>query len=220
MQEVNRRHFLIGSVALPTVLRATAYGQSSPNNTVRVAVVGFNGRGKAHIDAYLKMPNVEIAALCDVDAAVLERGCQTVEKAGKKRPTTYSDFRKLLEDKSIDAVSIATPNFHHTLQTIWAGEAGKDVLVEKPCSYNMFEAQQIIAAARKYNRIVQDGTGATAWHHEAKKRIKEGIIGDVYMGRGLCYKWRDTIGTRHEEPVPAGVDYDLWTGPAPSAVHP
>lgn len=215
MQEVNRRHFLFGSLALPTVLRATAYGQSSPNNTVRVAVVGFNGRGKAHIDAYLKMPNVEIAALCDVDATVVERGCQTVEKAGKKRPATYSDFRKLLEDKSIDAVSLATPNFHHTLQTIWACEAGKDVLVEKPCSYNMFEAQQIIAAARKYNRIVQDGTGATAAHHEAREQLKAGIIGDVYMGRGLCFKWRDTIGRAKEEPAPAGVDYDLWTGPAP-----
>ena len=215
MQEVNRRHFLIGSVALPTVLRATAYGQSSPSNTVRVAVVGFNGRGKAHIDAYLKMPNVEIAALCDVDAAVLERGCQTVEKAGKKRPATYSDFRKLLEDKSIDAVSLATPNFHHTLQTIWACEAGKDVLVEKPCSYNMFEAQQIIAAARKYNRIVQDGTGATASHHEARERIKDGDHRRRLHGAGLCFKWRDTIGRATEEPVPAGVDYDLWTGPAP-----
>jgi len=216
MQAVNRRHFLFSSVALPTVLRASAGAQTSPNNTVRVAVVGFNGRGKAHIDAYLKMPNVEIAALCDVDATVLERGCQTVEKAGKKRPVTYSDFRKLLEDKSIDAVSIATPNFHHTLQTIWACQAGKDVLVEKPCSYNMFEAQQIIAAARKYDRIVQDGTGATASHHEARERIKDGVIGDVYMARGLCFKWRDTIGRTPEEPVPAGVDYDLWTGPAPA----
>jgi predicted dehydrogenase len=215
MQEVNRRHFLMSSVALPTVLRATAGAQTSPNDTVRVAVVGFNGRGKAHIDAYLKMPNVEIAALCDVDATVLERGCQTIEKAGKKRPATYSDYRKLLDDKSIDAVSIATPNFHHTLQTIWACQAGKDVLVEKPCSYNMFEAQQIIAAARKYNRIVQDGTGATASQHEARRQLAAGVIGDVYMARGLCFKWRDTIGRAPEEPVPAGVDYDLWTGPAP-----
>lgn len=215
MHEVNRRHFLMTSVALPAVLGARAHAQSSPNDTVRVAVVGFNGRGRAHIDAYLKMPNVEIAALCDVDASVLERGCQTVEKAGKKRPATHSDFRKLLDDKSIDAVSLATPNFHHTLQTIWALQAGKDVLVEKPCSYNMFEARQIIAAARKYDRIVQDGTGAGASQHEARQRLAEGVIGDVYMARGLCFKWRDTIGRAQEEPVPAGVDYDLWTGPAP-----
>jgi predicted dehydrogenase len=213
MNKVDRRHFLMTSMALPAALKASAL--RSQNDTVRVAVVGFNGRGKAHINAYLKIPNVEIAALCDVDQAVLDNGCKMIETAGKKRPPTFTDIRKVLDDKSIDAVSIATPNFHHTLQTIWAVQAGKDVLVEKPVSYNMFEAQQIIAASRKYNRIVQDGTGSQAWLHEAKKRLKEGIIGDVYMARGLCFKWRDTIGRAKEEPVPAGVQYDLWTGPAP-----
>jgi predicted dehydrogenase len=213
MTTIDRRHFLMSSVALPAALKASAL--PSQNNTVRVAVVGFNGRGRAHIAAYSKMPNVEVAALCDVDEAVIDKGCKLLEAAGKKRPATFTDFRKLLEDKSIDAVSIATPNFHHTLQTIWAVQAGKDVLVEKPVSYNMFEAKQIIAASRKYNRIVQNGTGAQAWLHEAKKRLAEGIVGDVYMARGLCFKWRDTIGRAKEEPVPAGVAYDLWTGPAP-----
>jgi predicted dehydrogenase len=214
MTRVDRRHFLMSSMALPVALKASAL--PSQNNTVRVAVVGFNGRGKAHISAYLKMPNVEIAALCDVDQAVVESGCKMVEAAGKKRPPTFSDIRQVLDDKSIDAVSLATPNFHHTLQTIWAVQAGKDVLVEKPVSYNMFEAQQITAAARKYNRIVQNGTGAQLWLHEAKKRLQEGIIGDVYMARGLCFKWRDTIARAKEEPAPAGVSYDLWTGPAPA----
>src|SRR5688500_993185 len=153
MTKVDRRHFLMSSVALPVALKASAL--PSQNNTVRVAVVGFNGRGKAHISAYLKIPNVEIAALCDVDQAVVENGCKMVEAAGKKRPATFTDIRKLLDDQSIDAVSLATPNFHHTLQTIWAVQAGKDVFVEKPCSYNMFEAQQIIAASRQYNRIVR-----------------------------------------------------------------
>ena len=213
MTEVDRRHFLMSSVALPVALKASA--QSSPNDTVRVAVVGFNGRGRAHISAYLKIPNVEIAALCDVDQSVVEKGCKMVEAAGKKRPATFTDIRKLLDDQSVDAVSLATPNFHHTLQTIWAVQAGKDVLVEKPCSYNMFEAQQIIAASRKYNRIVQDGTGAGAQLHEAKQRLQDGIIGEVYMARGLCFKWRDTIGRTPPSPVPPGVDYDLWTGPAP-----
>ena len=213
MTDVHRRHFLMSSVALPAVLKASSL--QSPNNTVRVAVVGFNGRGKAHISAYLKMPNVEIAALCDVDQSVVDSGVKTIEAAGKKRPATYADFRQLLDDKTIDAVSIATPNFHHTLQTIWAVQAGKDVLVEKPVSYNMFEAQQIIAATRKYNRIVQNGTGAQLWLHEAKTKIRDGIIGDVYMARGLVFKWRDTIGRAKEEAVPKGVSYDLWTGPAP-----
>ena len=214
MNKVDRRHFLMSSVALPAALKASAL--RSQNNTVRVAVVGFNGRGKAHISAYLKIPNVEIAALCDVDQAVIETGCKMIEAAGKKRPPTFTDIRKVLDDRSIDAVSLATPNFHHTLQTIWGVQAGKDVFVEKPCSYNMFEAQQIIAATRKYNRIVQDGTGAQAWLHEAKQRLKEGIIGEVYMARGLCFKWRDTIGRAKEEPAPASVAYDLWTGPAPA----
>jgi predicted dehydrogenase len=213
MTQVDRRHFLMSSVALPAVLNASKL--QSPNDTIRVAVVGFHGRGKAHISAYLKIPKVEIAALCDVDGAVLEQGCKMVEAAGKKRPATFVDMRKLLDDQSIDAISLATPNFHHTVQTIWGLQAGKDVYVEKPCSYNMFEAQQIIAASRKYDRIVQDGTGAGAQLHEAKRRLSEGIIGDVYMARGLCFKWRDTIGRAKEEPVPAGLAYDLWTGPAP-----
>ena len=160
MTTVDRRHFLMTSMALPAALKASRL--RSQNNTVRVAVVGFNGRGKAHISAYLKIPNVEIAALCDVDQGVVESGCKLIEAAGKKRPATYADIRRVLDDRSIDAVSIATPNFHHTLQTIWAVQAGKDVYVEKPVAYNMFEAQQIIAASRKYNRIVQDGTGRAA----------------------------------------------------------
>jgi predicted dehydrogenase len=188
---------------------------ASANDTVRVACVGFHGQGRAHIGGYLKLPNVELAALCDVDESVLERGMKMVEDAGKKRPAAYTDLRKLLEDKSIDAISIATPNHQHTLQTVWACQAGKDVYVEKPCSYNMFEAQQIVAAARKYNRIVQHGTGASESLHEAAQKMREGIIGDVYMARGLCFKMRDTIGRTPEEPVPAGVHYDLWLGPAP-----
>jgi len=214
MTTINRRHFIISSVALPAAMRVSAF--ASPNDTVRVAVVGFKSRGRAHIQAYSKMPNVEIAALCDIDESVLAGGVKMVEAAGRKAPATFTDFRKLLDDKNIDAVSLATPNFHHTLQTIWACQAGKDVYVEKPCSYNMFEARQIVAAARKYNRIVQDGTGASATLHEARQKMKDGIIGDVYMARGLCFKWRDTIGRAKEEPVPPGVHYDLWTGPAPA----
>ncbi len=210
---MDRRHFLMSSVAASAAMRPSML--ASPNDTVRVACVGFHGQGQAHISGYLKLPNVEVAALCDVDETVLEDGMKMVEKAGKKRPAGHTDFRKLLEDKSIDAVSLATPNHQHTLQTIWACQAGKDVYVEKPCSHNMFEARQIVAASRKYNRIVQHGTGASASLHEAAQKVREGIIGDVYMARGLCFKVRDTIGRTPEEPVPPGVHYDLWLGPAP-----
>jgi predicted dehydrogenase len=212
---MNRRTFLMGSLASAAVAtRASAL--PSPNDTVRVACVGLRGRGTAHIRAYPKLPNVEIAALCDVDESVLAERLKNVESATNKRPATYTDVRKLLEDKSIDAISIATPNHTHTLLTVWGCQAGKDVYVEKPCSHNIFEAQQVVGAARRYNRMVQHGTQSRsmASMQEAAQKLREGVIGDVYMARGLVFKWRDTIGHTPVEPVPPGVHYDLWLGPA------
>ena len=196
------------------MLRSSALG--SPNDTIRVACVGVRGRGRDHMSAYNQMANVEIAAVCDVDESVLNAAVAAVEKAKGKRPMAFTDLRKLLEDKSIDAVSIATPNHQHTLQTIWACQAGKDVYVEKPCSHDMFEARQIVAAAQKYNRIVAHGTQQRSGAGRAVvEQLRAGLIGDVYMARGMCYKRRDTIGRKPEAPVPAGVHYDLWLGPAP-----
>ena len=154
---MNRRHFLVSSAAA-VAARSSALG--SPNDTVRVACVGVRGQGHEHLEQYGKMKNVEIAAICDIDESVLNTRLADVEKMGRKRPASYTDVRKLLEDKSIDAISIATPNHSHTLQTIWACQAGKHVYVEKPCSHDMFEARQIVAAAQKYNRLVQHGTNS------------------------------------------------------------
>jgi predicted dehydrogenase len=189
----------------------------SINDTVRVACVGIRGQGRSHIHMYSQMPTVEIAALCDVDESVLNQRTQEMVSAGKKKPAGYTDVRKLLEDKSIDAISIATPNHWHSLMGIWACQAGKDVYVEKPCSHNIFEGRQLVRAAGKYNRIVQHGTNSRSGVavREAVQKMREGLIGEVYMARGLCFKWRDTIGRKPEEAVPAGVDYNLWTGPAP-----
>lgn len=210
---MNRRYFLGSAISAGAALRPAL---ASPNDTVRVACVGVHGRGRAHMRAYSQLPNVEIAAICDIDESVLNSRVAEVEKATGKRPAAFTDLRKLLEDKSIDAISIATPNHHHTLQTIWGCQAGKDVYVEKPCSHNMFEARQIVAAAQKYNRMVQHGTQQrSAIGREAIGKIREGLIGDVYMARGLCFKRRDTIGRKPVEPVPAGIHYDLWQGPAP-----
>ncbi len=183
------------------------------NDRVRVAVCGLNGRGKDHISAYSHLSNVEIAALCDVDESVLRK--RLGEVGGK--PESYVDVRRLLEDKSIDAVSIATPNHWHSLIAVWVCQAGKDVYVEKPCSHNLWEGRQLVRAAEKYQRIVQHGTQIRSAPaiQEAVKGIHEGALGEVYLARGLCFKWRDTIGHAPEEPVPAGVNYDLWTGPAP-----
>ena len=143
---MNRRHFLMSSaVAASTAPRL----MSSPNDTVRVACVGLRGRGRSHIEAYSKMPNVEIVAFCDIDENILNKRLQEFEQTGKKRPASYVDVRKLLEDKNIDAISIATPNHSHTLQTIWACQAGKDVYIEKPACHNIFEGMRMIDAARK-----------------------------------------------------------------------
>jgi len=212
---MSRRTFLVNSAAAlgTSALSAVA----SPNDTIRIATVGLRSRGKSHMQAFTSLPKVDLVALCDVDDAVLRQASAFVESKRGKAPATYTDLRKLLEDKSIDAISIASPNHQHTIQAIWAMQAGKDVYVEKPCSHNMFEARQIVAAARKYNRIVQMGSQSrsnTALQ-EAMQKMKDGLIGDVYHARGLCYKWRDTIGRKPDEAVPAGVDYDLWLGPAP-----
>jgi predicted dehydrogenase len=212
---MKRRDFLGSAVTAGAFLRSGA--AASPNDTVRVACVGVRGRGKDHIRAYTKLANVQIAAVCDIDESVLNARLEEIEKATGRRPAGYSDFRKLLDDKSIDAVSIATPNHHHTLQTIWACQAGKDVYVEKPCSHDMFEARQIAAAAQKYKRMVQHGTQQrSSIGREAVQKMRGGLIGDIYMARGLCFKRRDTIGRKPVSAVPPGVNYDLWLGPAPS----
>jgi predicted dehydrogenase len=212
---MDRRHFLMSTAALAA--GASVRGLTSPNDTVRMAVVGCGGRGQNHVDGWSALPNVQVVALCDVDEAHLASYLTRMASKGLPAPATYRDVRTLLDDTSIDAVSIATPNHWHTLQTIWAVQAGKDVYVEKPCSHNVFESQRIVAAARRYDRLVQQGSQSRSSPalREAVQRMRGGELGEVYMARGLCYKWRDTIGRTPVSAVPDGVDYDLWTGPAP-----
>ena len=224
MDESRREFLKVGAkvaavTAIPERLRAweTPRGVLGANDRVRVAIVGLRGRGESHIQEFGALPNVEIAALCDIDDSVMRQRLSEVRKMGFQ-PKTYTDVRKLLDDKSIDAVSIATPHHWHALIAIWACQAGKDVYVEKPCSHNLWEGGQMVRAAAKYNRIVQHGTQGRSSPavREAVRRIQqEALLGDVYLSRGLCFKWRDTIGHTPVSPVPAGVDYDLWTGPAP-----
>lgn len=187
------------------------------NDRVQIAIIGVHGRGNDHIKGFSRLPNAQVAALCDVDPTVLNERVGQMEKAGLSKPKTYQDVRKLLDDKSIDAISIATPNHWHALMSIWGCQAGKDVYVEKPCSHNWWEGKQLVEATNKYNRIVQHGTQSRSGKGvvEGIKQINDGLIGDVYLARGLCYKWRDTIGHAPASAVPPGVNYDLWTGPAP-----
>jgi predicted dehydrogenase len=216
--EIDRRDFLktgAGAAAVGSLLAPSRV--LGANERVRVAVIGLRGRGFDHIRAFPRVPNVEIAAICDVDENVIAGRLTDIERMGLPKPKTYVDVRKLLEDSSVDAVSIATPNHWHSLMGIWTCQAGKDALVEKPCSHSWWEGKQLVAAVARYNRIVQHGTQSRSsiGVKEAIQHLRSGLIGDVYLSRGLCYKWRDTIGRKPPESVPAGVHYDLWLGPAP-----
>ncbi|MCX6625330.1 MAG: Gfo/Idh/MocA family oxidoreductase, partial [Acidobacteria bacterium] len=196
---------------------AGAGAVTGANDRVRVAVCGVRKRGWDHVRQFAKLPNVEVAAICEVDENVMNGRLRDMEKLNLPKPATYLDVRKLLEDRSIDAVSIATPTSWHALITIWACQAGKDVYVEKPCSHNWWEGRQMIRAANKYNRMVQHGTQGRSREsgREAIEKLHNGLIGEIYLARGLCYKRRPTIGRTPPEPTPPGVHYDLWTGPAP-----
>ena len=224
--EVNRREFIkttartgAGMAALGGISFFTKPERIfGANDRVRIAVVGLHGQGWSHVHQYAKMPDVEIAAVCDVDENVMNGRVDEMENKLKlKKPATFVDLRKLLEDKSIDAISIATPNHWHSLQAIWGCQAGKDVYVEKPMCHNPWEGRQLVRAAEKYNRIVQHGTNSRSGQAiiEGVQKMNDGLIGDVYLSRGLCYKWRKSIGREPEAAVPAGFHFDLWTGPAP-----
>ncbi|MEZ5387667.1 MAG: Gfo/Idh/MocA family oxidoreductase [Prosthecobacter sp.] len=219
----NRRSFLKQSAAASTgvfYIAKTSWAQKSPGDTINMAVIGFGGRGGSHISGYKKLKNegVRVAALCDVDSNTLSKGVGSFDKE-KLKVTGYTDLRKLLENKDIDAVSIATPNHWHALATIWAVQAGKDVYVEKPVSHCVWEGRQMVKAARKYGKMVQTGTQSRSSRKgigEAVKWVQEGNLGKILLSRGLCYKRRASIGkTEGEQPIPESIDYDLWCGPGP-----
>jgi predicted dehydrogenase len=219
-KSVSRRSFIrtsaVGAAAAfaaPTLIPSSAFGS---NAKVTVAVLGVNGRGTNHIDGFSKLPDVEVVSLCDPDLVVLKKRADEFEKEHGKKVNQVQDLRKLFEDKSIDAVSIATPNHWHSLAAIWAMKAGKDVYVEKPGSHNIFEGRKMVEAATKYDRIVQHGVQlrSSVAVQEAIKHLRDGLIGRVYMARGLVFRERGDIGKKGLSPVPEGLDYDLWTGPA------
>lgn len=217
--QLNRRRFIKNSagvamaLSLPTIIPARAFGA---NDRVSLAVLGVNGRGQNHISGFSNLKNVELTTLCDPDNVILQERAGEFEKKYGKKVKTEMDLRKVFDDKSIDAVSIAMPNHWHALATIWACQAGKDVYVEKPGSHDFAEGPKIIEAAKKYKRVVQHGVQlrSSAAMKEAVKHLRDGLIGEVYMARGLVFKWRPDLGDKGTSPVPEGLDYDLWTGPA------
>jgi len=220
MNALNRRTFLKTSAlaAAGAALTARSWSQvAGANGDLRVAVIGLNGRGKSHLGSLTRIAGVRVVALCDVDTSVLERTKKSLgdKAAGVK---TYVDLRELLADKDIDAVTIATPNHQHSLQAIWACQAGKDVYVEKPVSHNIWEGRQLVAAAAKYNRVVQAGTQIRSGEglQQAVAWVRAGNLGKITAARGFCYKRRDTIGlAAGPVQIPSSVNFDLWCGPAP-----
>ncbi len=211
-----------GGATLLATSRVRAATTGSANGDIRVAVVGLNQQGNGHMQNYVpgsksKVDGAILVAVCDADSAVLAKRKGEAEKGGLK-VTGYSDYRKMLEDKNIDAVVLATPNHQHSLMTIWALQAGKDVYVEKPLSHNVWEGRQAVEASKKYSKnIVFAGTQNRSSEDiaEAIAFVRSGKMGKIKWARGLCYKQRDGIGkTTGAQPVPSTVDYDLWTGPA------
>ena len=191
------------------------------NDKVNVAVIGLGGRGKAHMTEYSKLPEARIVGLCDVDQAALERGQALVEKATGQKPKGYSDMRQVFDDKEVEAVSMPLPNHWHALATIWACQAGKDVYVEKPACHNPFEGARMVDAARKYKRMVQIGSQSRSIPHKIKaiQLLRDGAIGKVYLAKGLCFKRRPSIGHKPDAPVPPGLDWDKFLGPAPMRAY-
>ncbi|MCD6355409.1 MAG: Gfo/Idh/MocA family oxidoreductase [Prolixibacteraceae bacterium] len=222
MKNIERRSFIkkltVAStgamLSVPMVKNSRA---NSPNESVNMAVVGIRSRGKSHYRALSKIPNVNIVAICDIDQRLLPEAVAEIEKLTGKKPVTETDYRKILKNKDIDAVSIATPNHWHALQTIWACQAGKDVYVEKPVSHTIEEGRKMVEAARKYNRVVQTGTQARSQTAtiNAMNFLNEDGLGKIFMARGLCLKPRGSIGHVKNSEIPNGVDWNTFLGPAP-----
>ncbi len=221
MSDTNRRDFLAGSAAVAgaaIVAPALAQGVRGANDRIRVGLVGLGGRMRSHVTALAELKDdVEIVAICDCDQNKLDSAAKLYPELEGKKLRKYTDMRKMFDDSSIDAVSNALGDRWHALSTIWACQAGKDSYVEKPGTHNLFEGRQMVAAARKYKCIVQHGTQNRSSPNivEGITKLKEGLIGDVYMARGIDYKLRGNLGTVNPSPVPEGLDWDAWLGPKP-----
>ncbi len=220
MSLLNRRQFtsLATGLTAGTILTTTAQRTSAvaPNDKLGVAVIGVNGRGGEHLREFMNDKRVEIRGIVDIDEYAANQKADMVAGVQGKRPTIYSDMRKAFDSKDIDAISTATPNHWHALCGIWAMQAGKDAYIEKPVCHNITEGRALIETAKKYGRVAQTGTQCRSSKAiiDAFAFMNEGGIGEVKFARGLCYKRRKSIGALGDYPIPATVDFDMWSGPA------
>jgi len=228
MDLFSRREFLDRTAILTAAIAAggqtvSAAEEPQPvkkggaNDKLRVAVIGVKSRGMSHVAGFAGKNNCEVVTICDCDEGVIKPAIAAVEKAQKTTPKFEQDIRKVMDDKSIDIISIATPNHWHALAAVWAMRAGKHVYCEKPATHNVHEGRLMVQASRKYKKVCQVGTQSrsTTGMREAIAYIHDGKIGKVNLAYGTCYKPRKSIGKvdKPTEP-PKSMDYDLWCGPA------
>jgi predicted dehydrogenase len=229
MEFWDRRDFLRNSTGLAAAMAGGGLladaveagptrAQNNNNERLNVAVIGVNGRGRDHVNGFAGRHNCVVTHICDADSAVIRPAMQAAEKAQGTAPVFVQDLRRIMDDRTIQIVSIATPNHWHALAAIWAMQAGKDVYVEKPVSHNVSEGRRIVEVARRTNKICQTGTQSRSspGMQQAIAFVRSGKLGKLRVARALCYKRRDSIGRANgERPTAASVNYDLWCGPAP-----
>lgn len=212
MSSPTSRRFFLGAATAVSATRVWG-----ANDRINMAVVGIGGRGSGHLSAYLRMPEARVTALCDVNQAARERAQANVVKSSQEKAKEYEDMRDAFADPNVDAVSIATPNHWHALASIWAMKAGKDVYCEKPASYNIYEGLKMLEVARSTKRMLQIGSQHRSVDYKIRvmQALHQGLIGKIYMAKGLCFKRRVSIGRKPDSPTPPGVNWDLFLGPAP-----
>jgi len=220
---LTRREFLEGTAASAAGLAIGTTAESyeriaGANDRLNFAVIGLNGRAYAHLSSLkANRSAARISHVCDVDSDILKKFADAVQREMSERPTQEKDFRKILELKDVDAITIATPDHWHTPMAIAGLQAGKHVYVEKPCSHNPAEGAMLVEASQKYGKLVQMGTQQRSSTHtiEIVEKIHGGAIGRPYLAKAWYSNVRKSIGTGKEVPVPEQLDWDLWQGPAP-----
>ena len=213
-----RRDFLTASAgAAALAVSQKASGAPLANDRITVAVAGVRGRGNGLLKTFASRPRVDVKYVCDVDESVLRQRTDEVAKATGKRPQMIGDFRRALDDQSVDALVLGTPTHWHAIPTIMACQAGKDVYVEKPDSHNVLEGRAMVAAAKKYNRVVQLGTQSRSGSHfhQVIDYVRQGNLGRVLMAKAWESTRQRSLGHVADSATPDGVDYDMWLGPAP-----
>ena len=212
MTDPKTRRFFLGAVTAAAASRVWG-----ANDKINVGIVGIGGRGTNHLNTYSRMAGARVAALCDVNQTAREVANATLLRNTSEKAKEFEDMRAMFADPSVEAVSIATPNHWHALATIWAMKAGKDVYCEKPACYNIYEGQKMLQVSRETKKLVQIGSQhrSTPFKMKAFAALQQGLIGKIYMSKGLCYKRRPSIGHTADAPTPPGLNWDLFLGPAP-----